>query len=332
MYVSNRLGYHQINWVDVKSNQIESSNQLGHDIKSNDYHALQLFIANSTVYVSNRLGYYQISWVDVKPNDRHALQLFIANSTVCVSNQLGYHQISWVDVKSNQIESSNQLDHDVKSNDHHALKLFIANSTVYVSNRLGYHQINWVDVKSNHQINWAMMSNRMTIILCNCLFPIQLCMYQIDWAVIKSIGLMSNQIKSNHQINWVMMSNRMTIMLCTCLLPIQLCMYQIDCAIIKSIGLMSNRMIVILWTIIHDTLRTDSASFSNKVRTTPTTLGCEMLKSLIFVWQLLKMAKITHLPSFIALLYIFFYYLGLFGDISLSIFAGQTCIRSIHVP
>ena len=40
------------------------------------------------------LGYYQINWVDVKPNDHHALQLFIANSAVCVSNRLGYCQIN----------------------------------------------------------------------------------------------------------------------------------------------------------------------------------------------------------------------------------------------
>ena len=38
-----------------------------------------------------------------------------------------------------------------------------------------------------------------------------------------------------------------------------------------------------LWRIIHDTLRTDSASFSNKITiTTTTTLSCQMFKSMIF--------------------------------------------------
>ena len=90
-FLLNWLGYYQISWVDVKRN---------------DHHALQLFIASSTVYVSNRLGYYQISWVEVKSNNHRTLQLFIANSAVYMSNRLGYHQINWV---------------NVKPNDHHAL-------------------------------------------------------------------------------------------------------------------------------------------------------------------------------------------------------------------
>ena len=135
------------------------------------------------------------------------------------------------------------------------------------------------------------MSNQMAIMLCNCLLPIQLSVYQIDWAIIKSIELMSN---------------RMTIMLCNCLLPIQLSIdqidwvdvkpndhhplqlfIQIDWAIIKSIGLMSNRMTIMFWTIIHDTLRTDSASFSNKITIT-TTMSCQMFKSMILCVALIS--------------------------------------------
>ena len=71
-------------------------------------------------------------------------------------------------------------------------------------------------------------------------------------------------------------------MFCNYFLPIQLSMYQIDWAIIKSIGLMSNRMTIMLWTIIHDTLRTDSSSFSKTVRTTTRTLSCQMFKSMVF--------------------------------------------------
>ena len=54
-------------------------------------------------------------------------------------------------------------------------------------------------------------------------------------------------------------------------------------AIIRSIGFMSNRVTIMLWTIIHNTLRTDSVSFSNKITmTSTTTLSCQMFKSVIF--------------------------------------------------
>ena len=115
----------------------------------------------------------------------------------------------------------------------------------------------------------------MTIMLCNCLLPIKLSICQIDLAVIKSVGLMSN---------------RMTTMLCNCLLPIQLSLSLIDWAIIRSVGLMSNRVTIMLWTIMHDTLHTDSASFSNKITitTTATTLSCQMFKPMIFCVALIS--------------------------------------------